>query len=64
MVHTNERIIKNKIGLINLAEELQSISKACKVMGLSRETFSFVRDYNGRLPFVRLTKWVKQEATE
>jgi transposase InsO family protein len=39
MYHTNERIIKNKVGLLNLAEELQNISKACKVMGLSRETF-------------------------
>src|SRR5271155_939824 len=39
MLHTNERIIKNKVGLINLAEELQNISKACKVMGFSRETF-------------------------
>lgn len=39
MLHTNERIIKNKVGLLNLAEELQNISKACKVMGLSRETF-------------------------
>jgi transposase InsO family protein len=39
MLHTNERIIKNKVGLINLAEELQNISKACRVMGLSRETF-------------------------
>lgn len=39
MLHSNERIIKNKVGLINLAEELQNISKACKVMGLSRETF-------------------------
>jgi hypothetical protein len=35
MLHTNERIIKNKVGLINLAEALQNISKACKVMGLS-----------------------------
>jgi ACT domain-containing protein len=39
MLHSNERIIKNKVGLINLAEELQNISRACKVMGLSRETF-------------------------
>jgi ACT domain-containing protein len=39
MLHTNDRIIKNKIGLINLAEELQNIFKACKIMGLSRETF-------------------------
>lgn len=39
MLHTNHRIIKNKVGLLNLAEELGNISKACKVMGLSRETF-------------------------
>jgi len=39
MYHTSERIIKNKVGLLNLAEELGNISKACKVMGFSRETF-------------------------
>lgn len=39
MNYTNERIIKNKVGLLNLAEELGNISKACKVMGFSRETF-------------------------
>jgi len=39
MYHTSERIIKNKVGLLNLAEELGNVSKACKVMGFSRETF-------------------------
>ena len=39
MNYTNERIIKNKVGLLNLAEELGNISRACKVMGFSRETF-------------------------
>ncbi len=39
MLHTNERIIKNKVGLLNLATELGNVSQACKVMGLSRETF-------------------------
>ena len=39
MLHTNEKIIKNKVGLLNLATELQNISRACKVMGFSRETF-------------------------
>jgi transposase InsO family protein len=39
MLQTNERIIKNKVGLLNLAEELGNISRACKVMGFSRETF-------------------------
>ena len=39
MLHTNNHIIKHKVGLLNLAEELQNISRACKVMGVSRDTF-------------------------
>lgn len=39
MNYSSERIIKNKVGLLNLAEELGNISKACRVMGFSRETF-------------------------
>lgn len=39
MLHTNEKIIKNKVGLLNLADELGNVSKACKIMGFSRETF-------------------------
>ena len=35
----NERIIKHKVGLLNLAEELDNVSKACQMMGLSRDTF-------------------------
>jgi hypothetical protein len=33
MLQSNERIIKHKVGLLNLAEELDNVSKACKVMG-------------------------------
>jgi transposase InsO family protein len=36
---TSQKIIRNKVGLINLAEELGNVSKACKIMGLSRDTF-------------------------
>ncbi len=39
MLHTNNPIIKNKAGLLNLAEELGNVSKVCKVMGVSRDTF-------------------------
>ncbi|RKG29006.1 IS481 family transposase [Acinetobacter tianfuensis] len=39
MLHTNNQIIKHKVGLLNLAEALQNVSKACKVMGVSRDTF-------------------------
>lgn len=34
-----QKIIKNKTGLLSLAEELQNVSKACKIMGFSRDTF-------------------------
>ncbi|MGG2142855.1 IS481 family transposase [Symbiopectobacterium sp. RP] len=39
MLHTNNPIIKHKAGLLNLAEELGNVSKACKSMGVSRDTF-------------------------
>jgi transposase InsO family protein len=39
MLHCNQKIIKNKVGLLNLAEELGNVSRACKVMGFSRDTF-------------------------
>jgi transposase len=39
MLHTNERIIKHKVGLLNPAEELGNVSKACQIMGVSRDTF-------------------------
>jgi len=39
MIHTNNPIIKHKAGLLNLAEELGNVSRACKVMGVSRDTF-------------------------
>ena len=35
----NQNVIKHKLGLLNLASELGNVSKACKVMGLSRDTF-------------------------
>jgi transposase InsO family protein len=36
---TEQKIIKNKIGLLKLAETLNSVSQACKVMGFSRDSF-------------------------
>jgi transposase InsO family protein len=39
MLHGNKSIIKHKVGLLNLAEELGNVSHACRLMGLSRDTF-------------------------
>ena len=35
----NQSVIKHKTGLLNLAAELGNISKACGIMGFSRDTF-------------------------
>lgn len=39
MNQSTHRIIKNKLGVLNLAEELGNIARACKIMGVSRDTF-------------------------
>ncbi len=35
----NQNVIKHKTGLLNFAAELGNISKACRMMGFSRDTF-------------------------
>ena len=39
MLNTTNKIIKHKVGLLNLAQELDNISKACQIMGASRNTY-------------------------
>jgi hypothetical protein len=39
MNSVNQNVIKHKVGLLNLAAELGNVSRACKVMGFSRNTF-------------------------
>lgn len=36
---TEQKIIKNKVGLLELARQLGSVSRACKIMGYSRDSF-------------------------
>jgi transposase InsO family protein len=36
---TEEKLIKNKLGLLELATYLKNVSEACRVMGFSRDTF-------------------------
>lgn len=35
----NQNVIRHKLSLVNLAVELGNVSKACKMMGYSRDTF-------------------------
>lgn len=41
---TREKLIRNKLGLLELAEHLGNVSQACKVLGFSRDTFYRVKD--------------------
>lgn len=40
----NQSIIKHKMGLLNLADELRNVSQACRMMGVSRDTFYRVKE--------------------
>jgi len=35
----DQKIIRNKLGLLKLAQTLGSVSEACKVLGFSRDSF-------------------------
>ena len=41
---TEQKIIKNKVGLLSLAQELGNVSRACKVFGYSRDSFYRFKD--------------------
>ena len=43
---SSHKIIKNKLGLLNLAQTLGSVSKACKTMGFSRDSYYCVISCN------------------
>jgi transposase InsO family protein len=36
---TNQKIIKNKVGLLKLAQQLGNVAPACKVLGYSRDSY-------------------------
>ncbi len=44
MATLEEKIIKPKLGLLELAKQLGSVSQACKAMGYSRDTFYRFKD--------------------
>jgi hypothetical protein len=46
---TEQKVIKHKVGLLRLAEELGNVSRACKVMGYSRDTFYLYEQAEARM---------------
>ena len=41
---TQDKLIKTKLGLLNLANKLQNVSEACRVMGYSRDSYYRIKE--------------------
>lgn len=53
MLHTANPVIKHKAGFINLAEELNNVSKPCSSMGVSRITFIVTANWSLKAVWMR-----------
>jgi transposase InsO family protein len=46
-MNSETKLIKSRVGLLNLAEQLSNVTRACKLMGTSRDSFYRIRElYN------------------
>ena len=48
----DQKIIRAKVGLLELAKQLGNVSQACKIMGYSRDSF-----YGSRISTTKAANW-------
>ena len=47
IMNSETKLIKSRVGLLNLAEQLNNVTRACKLMGTSRDSFYRIKElYN------------------
>lgn len=44
---TADKVIKTKVGVLELGKQLGNVSKACRIMGYSRDSFKRVHANTG-----------------
>ncbi|MFN5647516.1 MAG: helix-turn-helix domain-containing protein [Sphingobacteriales bacterium] len=46
-MNSKTKLIKSRVGLLNLAEQLNNFTRACKLMGNNRDSFYHIKElYN------------------
>jgi hypothetical protein len=48
MMTTERKVIRAKVGLLELGKQLGKVSQACKIMGYSRDSFIVFRSFTRR----------------
>jgi hypothetical protein len=43
-MNSESKLIKTRVGLLNLAEQLHNVTRACKLMGTSRDSFCRIKE--------------------